>query len=75
MKLISLWRVLIFVVIIMIIIGGSIIIIIIREPIPPDTPPGLIFGSECLKYLGITDVVLGMVCLGLISKIKNHDKF
>ena len=74
MKLTSLWRMLIFIIII-IIIGGTIIIIIVRGPILPDPPPCLVCGLNGLKYLGIAEAVLGIISLGLISKIRNTEKF
>jgi hypothetical protein len=75
MKLNALWRMLIFIIIIIIIIGGTIIIIIVRGPFPPDPPPCLACGLKGLKYLGIAEAVLGIISLGLISKIRNTAKF
>lgn len=75
MKLSSLWRMLIFIIIIIIIIGGTIIIVIIRGPIPPEPPPCAVCGLNGLKYLGIAEAVLGIISLGLISKIRNSEKF
>lgn len=66
---------LIFIIIIIIIIGGTIIIIIVRGPILPDPPPCLACGLKGLKYLGIAEVILGIVSLGLISKIRNTGNF
>jgi len=74
MKLSSLWRMLIFIIIIIIIIGGTIIIIIVRGPVP-DPPPCLVCGLKGIKYLSIAEVLLGIVSLGLISKIRNSEKF
>lgn len=71
MKLSSLWRMLIFIIIIIIIIGGTIIIIIVRGPVP-DPSPCLVCGLKGIKYLGIAEVLLGIVSLGLISKIRNN---
>jgi hypothetical protein len=73
MKLTSLWRMLIFIIIIIIIIGGTIIIIIIRNPIPPI--PCRVCGFKGLQGLGIAEVVLGIISLGLINKIRNIQKF
>jgi hypothetical protein len=67
MKLTSLWRMLIFVIIIS--------IIIIRGLLPPGPPPCLACGLDGLKYSGIAEVILGIVSLGLISKIRNTEKF
>ena len=75
MKSTSLWRMLIFIIIIIIIIGGAIIIIIVRGPILPDPPPCLVCGLNGLKYLGIAEAVLGIISLGLISKIRNTERF
>jgi hypothetical protein len=75
MKLTSLWRMLIFIIIIILIIGGTIIIIIVHGPILPDPPPCLVCGLNGLKYLGIAEVVLGIISLGLISKIRNIQNF
>lgn len=75
MKLSSLWRMLIFIIIIIIIIGGTIIIIIVRGPILPDPPPCLVCGLKGIKYLAMAEVLLGIVSLGLISKIRNTGKF
>ncbi|MFM6924747.1 MAG: hypothetical protein ACKOU7_04540 [Ferruginibacter sp.] len=75
MKLASLWRMLILSIIIIIIIGGTIIIIIVRGPILPDPPPCLVCGLNGLKYLGIAEALLGIISLGLISKIRNSEKF
>jgi hypothetical protein len=74
MKLNSLWRMLIFIIIIIIIIGGTIIIIIIRGPFPPDPVPCLACGLKGIKYLGIAEVLLGIVSLGLINRIRNIEK-
>lgn len=71
----ALWRMLIFIIIVIIIIGGTIIIIIVRGPVLPDPPPCAVCGLNGLKYLGITEAVLGMLSLGLISKIRNSGKF
>jgi hypothetical protein len=75
MKLTSLWRMLIFITIIIIIIGGTIIIIIIGDPVLPDPPPCLACELKGIKYLGIAEAVLGIISLGLISKIRNTEKF
>ncbi len=71
----ALWRMLIFIIIVIIIIGGTIIIIIVRGPVLPDPPPCAVCGLNGLKYLGIAEAVLGMLSLGLISKIRNSGKF
>lgn len=66
---------LIFIIIVIIIIGGTIIIIIVRGPGLPDPPPCAVCGLNGLKYLGIAEVLLGILSLGLISKIRNNSKF
>lgn len=75
MNLNTLWRMLIFIIIVIIIIGGTIIIIIVRGPVLPDPPPCAVCGLNGLKYLGIAEAVLGILSLGLISKIRNIGKF
>ena len=70
MKLINLLR---LIIVIIIIIGGVIIIIIIRGPIPK--PPCLVCGLNLVKFLGIAEVILGAISLGLINKVANSDKF
>lgn len=70
MKLTQLFRWLIIIIIIIIILGGVIVIIIIRGPIPPD-PPCAVCGINAIKPLGIAEVILGFVSLGLINKMRN----
>jgi hypothetical protein len=72
MKLTQLFRLLILIIIIIIIIGGVIVIVIIRGPIPE--PPCLVCGIKAIKPLGITEVVLGIISLGLINRIRNIQK-
>ena len=67
MKLTSLLRALI---VIIIIIGG-VIIIIIRGPFPPE-PECLVCGKNLLNILGISEVVLGAISFGLVSKINQN---
>jgi len=57
------------IIIVIIIIIGGVIIIIIRGPIP-DPPPCLVCGLAGIRLLGITEVVLGAIALGLANKIR-----
>jgi hypothetical protein len=72
MKLTQLFGWLIFIIIIIIILGGVIVIIIIRGPVPD--PPCAVCGFNVIKPLGIAEVVLGIVSLGLINRIRNIQK-
>jgi hypothetical protein len=73
MKFNALLKWLIIVIVIIIILGGTIIVVIVR-PVP-DPPPCLVCGLNSLKYLGIAEVILGIVSLGLINKIRNTQRF
>jgi len=64
MKALSLLRVLI---VIIIIIGG-VIIIIIRVPIPE--PQCIVCGTNLVRILGIAEIVLGAISLGLVGRLK-----
>jgi hypothetical protein len=70
MKLSSLLRWVIVVIIIIIIAGGTIIIIVVRGPVP-EPPPCPACGINLIKLLGIAEVVLGIISLGLLGRIKN----
>ena len=73
MKLSSLWRVLIFIIIIMMIIGQTIFLVITN----PHPDPAVCLDCELkgLKYLGIAAIILGLVSLGLITRIRNSHKY
>lgn len=64
------------IIIIIIIIGGTIVVIVIRTPIPipPDPPPCPACGVNLVKWLGIAEVVLGILSLGLLNTIRNRQK-
>jgi hypothetical protein len=64
MKFNSLMRILIVIIIIIVILGGVIIIIVIPKPVCT------VCTLNTIKYLGIAEVILGVVALGLTNKLR-----
>ncbi|MDP4261155.1 MAG: hypothetical protein Q8941_01375 [Bacteroidota bacterium] len=73
MKLSPLRAWLLIIIIIIIIIIIVIVILVIPIPVPD---PGIcpVCRVNAVKLLGIAGVALGLVSLGLISRIKNQDR-
>ncbi len=61
------------IIIIIIIIGGTIIIIVFRNPPVPE-PDCIACGIKSIKFLGIAEIILAAVSLGLLDKLKNSQR-